>query len=342
MVRVGIVGFGNHMRKSLLPNLIGTEGLQIIAVADIAASRRKLATELLIGVQVFADASELFANAEVEAVLISADPDSHVELARQALRGGKHVFVEKPLGTDPALIEELATLADDVDRALMVGTMWRHAPAHRLIDNWLAERATEPTSISISATFPAVLVRPGWAGSERDLAFWDMFIHPIDWVLGLLGPVRDVRAQEIPTQESGRVDCVLTLVDMNGHIATLTLSTASNAYQVATWIHTEDGSVIEVDTKERLRITSAPTWSGTEGWIRDRPTLNWEPGQLYRGWGRQGYAEELREFAAQAGGANEGGTSARSSAETSRVIRRCLEALASFEQSPHESEVNDD
>lgn len=68
-------------------------------------------------------------DAEVDAVVIATPAKTHFPLAQQALNAGKHVFVEKPLATKVAEVDELALLAEKGRRVLMVGhTFLYHAP----------------------------------------------------------------------------------------------------------------------------------------------------------------------------------------------------------------------
>ncbi|MFJ9216550.1 Gfo/Idh/MocA family protein [Streptomyces sp. NPDC102383] len=294
---IGAIGFGRHFRRSLLPNLLGCERFTLTAVADKDPSTRAEATARFPHLPVLNDAKEIF-DSDVDAVLISTHPAGHVELTRTALNAGKHVFVEKPLGTDPESVRELAVLARRMNKVVAVGTMWRHAPAHRLVDQWLTEHQAAVRLLDISVTFPAVYARDGWDLGAEELAFYDMFIHPIDWARHLLGDIGRIDAVQLAGTRPGEVTTSVRLLTPAGDAAaTINAATGSHAYQVSAWLHTTTGDLIEVDTKDRLRVTTAPTWSGTEGSLRDRATLGWEVGQLYRGWARKGYAEELAAFA---------------------------------------------
>jgi predicted dehydrogenase len=52
--------------------------------------------------RLYASYAEMLADAPIDAVLIAAADAFHVPLAMQALEAGKHVLVEKPLGTTSA------------------------------------------------------------------------------------------------------------------------------------------------------------------------------------------------------------------------------------------------
>jgi predicted dehydrogenase len=326
MIKVGSIGFGRHFRRSLLPNLMAIEDVALTAVAERDPVLRQSASDRFPGVATYETDTQLLSESGVDAVIISTDPLSHVHLANAAIRAGKHVFVEKPLGISSAPVAELAQLAEESGRVVMTGTMWRFAPAHTLVASWMAERGTRPSILNVNATFPEVITRDGWEMNELELAFYDMFIHALDWSTVHIGSPESVTAHILPSRRPHHVEVSVQLRSADGRLGILNLSTASSAYQISTWIHADDGSVIEIDTKERVRITSLPTWSGTPGWIRDRPTLNWEPGQVYRGWSRKGYFEELTEFTERISTGRDVALGAQEAAHTLSVIERCLKA----------------
>lgn len=334
LVRLGVVGFGRHFRRYLLPNVIAEPRLSVRMLAEIDPELREEAQRRFPGVTVTKRAEDVFVSPDVDAVLISTAPTSHVPLAEAAIRAGKHVFVEKPLGTSAAALAPLDELAVQYNCAVMSGLMWRHAPITAIITRWLAERGTETRLLNLTVTLPPIDLRPPWRGDWgldlRETAYYDAFVHPIDWVVALLGPIGFVRARELPADDGQLVTSLWMESPSGKRAATLDLVTGSDAYEVTAWGHTTDGSLWQVDTLQRVSITSRPTWTGTDGGIRDRVTHNWEPGQLYRGWGRYGYAEEFVAFAdAITAGHPESVTDV---AEVSRTYRVIAAAMSSAEK----------
>lgn len=328
-ITVGSIGFGRHFRRSLLPNLIGTEDLTLLAVAERDPALREQARERFPGLNVVADAAELLALDCLDAVIISTAPAGHVDLARMALESDRHIFVEKPVGTSASAVNDLASLAEERRLVAMAGTMWRHVPAHQVLLEWLRTSEARLQLADIAVTFPSAIERAGWDMNVDELAFYDMFIHPVDWACHLLGRVGRIDAALVPSSDPTRIAVHLRLWSADGSIvASINAATGSHAYQVAEWLHTDCGDLIEVDTNDRLRITTQPTWSGTQGSIRDRATLNWETGQLYRGWARKGYAEELAALAASIRAGKGSAADLHRASETLRVIENCLEQVA--------------
>jgi predicted dehydrogenase/threonine dehydrogenase-like Zn-dependent dehydrogenase len=130
---VSFVGSGNYATAVLIP-AFREAGAHLRSVASSAGvsgvhAGRKYGFE-----ETTTDTNRLFADQATRAVVITTQHDSHARFVLQALRGGKHVFVEKPLClTLPELAEIEATYAEtckDSSRApmVMVGFNRRFAP----------------------------------------------------------------------------------------------------------------------------------------------------------------------------------------------------------------------
>jgi D-xylose 1-dehydrogenase (NADP+, D-xylono-1,5-lactone-forming) len=71
---------------------------------------------------------ELLADPDIEAVYISLPNSLHLEWTEQALRAGKHVLCEKPLGRRPEKVAAVFDVAEQEGRLLMEAFMYRHNP----------------------------------------------------------------------------------------------------------------------------------------------------------------------------------------------------------------------
>jgi D-xylose 1-dehydrogenase (NADP+, D-xylono-1,5-lactone-forming) len=76
----------------------------------------------------YADYEALLADPEIEAVYIPLPNAMHLDWSTRALRAGKHVLCEKPLGRDPNEVEAAFDLADRQGLLLMEAFMYRHHP----------------------------------------------------------------------------------------------------------------------------------------------------------------------------------------------------------------------
>ena len=125
-VVAAVIGAGNFACMTLLPCLRGkyvkyiasSGGLQ---AADLAAKY---------GIPLVAtDYREILADEEVNLVIIATRHDQHVSIAADAIRAGKHVFVEKPLSIDAGGIEQVRSAIESAPFpvSLTVGFNRRYA-----------------------------------------------------------------------------------------------------------------------------------------------------------------------------------------------------------------------
>ncbi len=75
---------------------------------------------------------DLLQNKLIDGFVISTPTPSHKLLTEQALKAGKHVFVEKPIAENSKEALELCELAKKCDRTLMVGHLLRYHPCFEI------------------------------------------------------------------------------------------------------------------------------------------------------------------------------------------------------------------
>lgn len=80
--------------------------------------------------------------AVVDAVYVASPMAAHHDQARQAVAAGKHVLVEKTMGTSLAQVRDLLTAASDAGVVAMEAVRNVHTPSHRLIRDALPRLGT--------------------------------------------------------------------------------------------------------------------------------------------------------------------------------------------------------
>src|SRR5688500_13415767 len=108
-LRVGVIGYG-YWGPNLVRNFANDSRTKIVAIADPNPSRRQLAQAQYPYLKIHEDAGALIADPEVDAIAFATPIFTHHKLAKQALEGGKHVLVEKPLAASTEHVEELSML----------------------------------------------------------------------------------------------------------------------------------------------------------------------------------------------------------------------------------------
>ena len=132
-VGVAFVGAGNYAKSVLLPALAARpEARRVQLVTASGASARRSAEKFgfaLCGT----DPDAVFANGEVDLVVIATRHDSHAALASRALRAGKSVWLEKPVGLTAGEVEEVLAAARETGGFLAVGYNRRFSPHARAV-----------------------------------------------------------------------------------------------------------------------------------------------------------------------------------------------------------------
>lgn len=97
-IRVGVVGYGGafNMGRVHLEEMRAA-GMTPVAVAELDAERRKVASSDFPDIAVCSSVEEMLRSADVDLVTVVTPHNTHARIALQCLRAGKHVVCEKPL-----------------------------------------------------------------------------------------------------------------------------------------------------------------------------------------------------------------------------------------------------
>ncbi len=144
-IRVGMIGCGGRCTEAATQALSADKGARLVAMADVVIARvhekRRLLNEKY-PEQVAVDDDHCFAGFDAykkviqssDLVLIANAAKFHPLHTLAAIRAGKHVFVEKPHGIDPAgikVVRAAAELAREKKLCLASGLQSRHHPGYR-------------------------------------------------------------------------------------------------------------------------------------------------------------------------------------------------------------------
>jgi predicted dehydrogenase len=139
-VNFGVIGYG-YWGPNVVRNLTSLDGSQVLAIAEMSAGARKRAQKAHPGITVTADASEVMASPNIDAVAVITPVWTHYELAKAALENGKHVFVEKPFTSNTEQGEKLIELARRKNLKIMVDHTFLFTGAVRKISQLLDDDA---------------------------------------------------------------------------------------------------------------------------------------------------------------------------------------------------------
>lgn len=249
---ISFIGAGGFARGVLLPIIKRSPKVQLLGVGAATGLSAKNTADQFGFSYSTTDAQEILGDEKSQLVFIATRHDSHAHLAAEALRRGKHVFVEKPLTLTEEGLREIVAAARESKGLLMAGYNRRFAPIAREIKERFCVR-TGPMTILYRVN-AGQLPRDHWThdASEGGGRIVGEACHFIDFVQYMTGALpSSVSAQAVPrTQAAGMVDdsSVISMGLTDGSIASI-VYTASGDPSVAKE-HVEvfcDGNIATID-----------------------------------------------------------------------------------------------
>jgi len=125
MIKIGVLGAG-HLGKIHIRLLKEIENFEFVGFYDPDEENSKKVAEEY-NTKAFSSIAELLDN--IDAVDIVTPTISHFDCAVDAIKKGKHVFIEKPVTTTVEEAEELIKLAHEAGIKIQVGHVERFNPA---------------------------------------------------------------------------------------------------------------------------------------------------------------------------------------------------------------------
>jgi predicted dehydrogenase len=272
---IGMLGAGGFGARFLIPQLKAAgAGLHRIASSggvNAAHCARKFGFA-----HATTDASSIFEDPAIDAVVIATRHDSHARYVIEGLRHGKAVFVEKPLCLTPAELDEI----EQAYRAatspfVMVGYNRRFAPLVTEVKR-LLERVSAPKAIILTIN-AGVLPADHWhhdprQGGGRLLAEG---CHFVDLLMFLAGSCleRVEAIQTTPTDgDRERPDAItVTLRFANGTVGTMHyLGNGPASFPKERIEVFAAGRALQIDNFRRLRGYQWPGLRGGRQWRQDK------------------------------------------------------------------------
>lgn len=258
---VAVIGAGNFTQQVLLPALAATPARRAAIVSQGGATAAQAASRFEFE-RSSTDVDAVLADDSIDAVFITTRHDSHADLTMQALRAGKHVYVEKPLAIRHEELHALEKLLDEVRDTgtppiLTVGFNRRHAPLTARARELLQPRH-EPIAMTMLMNAgpipPAHWVHDPDVGGGRIIG---EACHFIDLARHFVGaPIVSGHATFLDT--ATRDTAVLSLRFADGSIATIDyLSNGSRRFPKERVDIFSSGTVISIDNFRTLRSTDA-------------------------------------------------------------------------------------
>ncbi len=214
MLKVGVFGVG-HLGKFHLNNWKEIGGVKLVGFFDPNNENAKAVVEQY-GLKRFMDEEKLIDSCDIIDVITPTD--HHFTICMQAIRKGKHVFVEKPLAHTIQEGRDLVNMVREANVKMQVGHVERFNPAYLAIK----DMNLNPMFIEVHR-----LAQFNPRGTEVSVIL-DLMIHDIDIILNLVkSDVKHISASGVAVMTETPDIANVRIEFNNGCVANLTSSRIS-------------------------------------------------------------------------------------------------------------------
>lgn len=219
-IRIGLIGCGDRGIGAAMDCIMAADGVELVAMADLFKDKldnslRQLKKDFPKKVKVTPESSFVGFDAyrkldacDVDMVVLAGPPGFRPRHLRAAIEAGKHVFMEKPAGVDPAGVRSViksSELARQKSLGIVAGTQRRHQ-AHYIEIMRRIHNGDIGQVLAAQCYWNGDMVdwhyekrKPGWSDMEWQVRCWPFFtwlsgdhiveqhVHNLDvvnWALG--------------------------------------------------------------------------------------------------------------------------------------------------------------
>ena len=166
---------------------------------------------------------DILGDDQIQGVALATPAETHADLAVQAMRSGKDVFVEKPMALSISDAESMQTVAHETGRILMVGHLLEYHPAVLKLRELIHSGELGKINYVYSNRLNFGKVR------TEENALWSFAPHDVAVILRLLG--------QSPIEVSASGGAYLTKGIADITVSNFRFSDDSRAHIFVSWLH---------------------------------------------------------------------------------------------------------
>jgi UDP-2-acetamido-3-amino-2,3-dideoxy-glucuronate N-acetyltransferase len=241
--KIALVGCG-YWGKNLGRNFheLGVLAQVVDATENGQSTARSIAPE----VAVTSNFKEVLNNPEIKGIALATPAETHCNLAVQAMKAGKDVFVEKPMALTLDDANEIMHVNEETNSILMVGHLLEYHPAILKLREMIASGELGIINYIYSNRLNFGKVR------TKENALWSFAPHDVAVILRLMG--------QAPVEVSACGGSYLTSGIVDTTLSNLRFENESRAHIFVSWLHPfkEQRLVVVGDKKMAIFNDVAP------------------------------------------------------------------------------------
>ena len=151
---IGIIGAGNYTSSTVIPCLKKADA-NIKYIASAQGLSAKILSKKAGAEFATSNYHEILSDSDVDIVIITTRHNMHARMVLEAIKAGKHVFVEKPLCLNDSELDEIVEAYKKSDKTVTVGFNRRFSPFARKLKQYVGD-----APMNIIATMNAGFIPP--------------------------------------------------------------------------------------------------------------------------------------------------------------------------------------
>jgi scyllo-inositol 2-dehydrogenase (NADP+) len=287
VLKIALCGLGRAAMGLLNREVLAMKQVRIVGSFDLLRDRAE-ALSARLGSKVYDSYAQLLADPEVELVVVATRSIEHTPMAIEALKAGKHVLVEKPMGVNLRQADQLLKASKKSAGRLFVRHNRRFEPAFLQVKEIIASKKLGEI-YQIALRVHKYQKRNDWQTLREfgggQLLNWGP--HVIDWGLQLLkSPVADMWSDLKRVAAAGDAEDTIKLLlrGENGVVVDIEISDAVALGQPGWFIFGSRGMLVIHGTtcklrflhpKLRLRVTADAATPSASGGYAGPAKLEW-------------------------------------------------------------------
>ncbi len=223
--KVAIIGCGSFANGQYFPNISKTANAICTAACDIVPERADAACKRFNIPRAFYSVQDLIAHGDFDIAIDAASIPAHHDINMAVLNAGKHLISQKPAATT------VDNLTLQIETARRNNVRFACVPIHMMTpDMLMAQQIIRDGGIGDVLSVKCVSTHggpeyfqyrdadPSWFYEPGAGALYDMGVHALDKVVGIMGPAKSVsclaaNARKRRTVRSGKFDGKLIASD---------------------------------------------------------------------------------------------------------------------------------
>ena len=172
MINIGLIGYG-YWGPNLARNFDNNPDFNLKTICDFSEDRLKAAARLYRHTDMTKNVKDLFKDTQLDAIAIATPVSTHFDLAKNAFKNDKHVWIEKPMTEKVEQAEALIELAEKRKKKLLVD--------HTFIYTGAVQKMKELVSsgdIGDPVYYDSTRVNLGLFQQDVDV-IWDLAAHDL-------------------------------------------------------------------------------------------------------------------------------------------------------------------